>query len=118
MTYNDTVNSIVTRMLESGEVPKSSWAHLAPENQSEHEGWTKAGEFACPNCGVGIGKNLKGESPFASAAEHTRQHTLPPLPKPPEGHVRNNAQYDRKADLDAFPPSEYEHDFNTLKNRY
>lgn len=113
MKYTEVVSTIVDHMLEAKEANKSAWDLLSPENRSEHEGWTKAGEFACTNCGVSIGKNLKGERPIASALEHYNLHRLPPPSEPtstpkergPHGKISNDS------------PFEYEHDFNTLRNR-
>jgi DNA-directed RNA polymerase subunit RPC12/RpoP len=53
---------------------RSAWDQLDPKYQSEHVGWTTDGEFACPYCGTSIGKNLKGERPFALARRHLSKH--------------------------------------------
>jgi len=72
MFDHDFVAKVTDRLLS--EKDDSAWDKILPEFRSEYEGWTKAGEFACPNCGTSIGKNLKGQQPFALASEHKKAH--------------------------------------------
>lgn len=48
---------------------------LKPERlkKAYREGWNSKGEWNCPLCGVGYGKNLKDEKPFALVAQHVRE---------------------------------------------
>ena len=87
----------IKKGLKKEEMPsKSSWDSLKPEYQSEHKGWSKAGEFHCPHCHTSIGRNLKGphgEQPFASAhrhmqekhAEHLNKEEMPGAKAPAPG---------------------------------
>jgi hypothetical protein len=52
---------------------KTAWSYIKPKYRSEHVGWTKSGEFACPYCGTSIGKNLRGDRPFANASQHLKK---------------------------------------------
>jgi hypothetical protein len=57
-----------------GTLYATAWEQVRPEFRSEHAGWSKSGEFYCPQCSTIIGKNLRGERPFLLAAEHVRSH--------------------------------------------
>ena len=82
MYDSNTVTKITDKILNENETVESAfsmkgdsaWDSILPEFRSENEGWTKAGEFACTKCGTQIGKNLKGQQPFASATEHSKKH--------------------------------------------
>lgn len=52
---------------------RSAWSYIKPQYRSKNVGWTKSGEFACPYCGVSIGKNLRGDKPFANASAHLKK---------------------------------------------
>ncbi len=106
LNENETIESAFSMKVDS------AWDKILPEFRSEHEGWTKAGEFACTKCGTQIGKNLKGQQPFASAAEHVKAHSLPPRKEtatPSRPYERGESVYEY--------PSEYGHSFSSLKNR-
>lgn len=54
------------------EADKSS---LPPSDKLRNAGWHN-GEWTCAKCGLMIGKNLIGESPFLLARQHAMQCTL------------------------------------------
>jgi hypothetical protein len=44
-------------------------------DKERNAGWNKNGEWTCPKCGTGYGKNLKGEQPFALVYQHAKTCT-------------------------------------------
>ena len=52
----------------------TAWSKLAPERRSERVGWSKSGEFYCPNCSTIIGKSLTDKPPYDEVVQHLQKH--------------------------------------------
>lgn len=49
-------------------------AKNARRNKLRNSGWNKNGEWDCPACGVGYGKNLNNVRPFGLVNQHVETH--------------------------------------------